>query len=194
MSIIITDLEKSFGETKLFSQLTVTFESGKVSAISGRSGSGKTTLLRIIAGLEAADHGSVQLDSKKLAAVFQDDVLVGSFTPVKNISFAVGKAADKEAILESIGELGLSDSASKKCSELSGGMRRRVSLARAILADADIILLDEPFKGLDESTKDATIEYVRKMTAGKTVILVTHDLTEADKMGAIQVPIPFAEG
>ena len=181
--IVLTDISKSFGSKSVLSGLSVTFKGGEVTVVMGSSGAGKTTVLRLIAGLEKPTSGEIHVPDGKLSAVFQDDLLIGSFTPVKNIAFAVGKASEKDEIILHLGDLGLASDLGKKCDELSGGMRRRVAIARAILAKPDILLLDEPFKGLDEATRDSVIAYVKKHTNGKTVILVTHDKNEADKLG-----------
>lgn len=191
MDVVITGVSKSYGNNKVIDNLTVTFPEGNTSAIMGRSGCGKTTLLRLITKLEKADSGSISGNNVKMSAVFQDDVLIDTFTPLKNISFAVGSSATTQEITEHLSALGLSDSISQPCSELSGGMRRRVAIARAILAKPELLLLDEPFKGLDEETKDSVISYVREHTKGTTVIFVTHDASEIDQLGATLKEIPF---
>lgn len=181
--IILTEITKNYGGAVALPPFSAVFPGGKVSAVMGRSGSGKTTLLRIIAGLDVPSSGKLDMPDGKVAVVFQDDLLIGTFTPEKNIAYAVGKSAAMGEIRDHLIELGLGGDAGKKCDALSGGMRRRVAIARAVLAKPDILLLDEPFKGLDEATRAITIAYVLRHTAGKTVILVTHDKDEACKMG-----------
>ena len=186
--IVFENVTKSFGNKTALRSLSVVFPGGKPSAVMGASGSGKTTMLRLIAGLDKPSSGSISVPKDKIAAVFQDDLLIGSFTPQKNIAFAVGKSSEKDEISAHLCELGLGSDLNKKCDELSGGMRRRVAIARAVLAKPGILLLDEPFKGLDETTRVSVIDYVREHTAGKTVILVTHDISDAEHFG-----IPDAE-
>lgn len=191
MDVILSGISKGYGSNKVIEDLTVTFPSGSASAIMGRSGCGKTTLLRLIANLEKADSGTIVGNDVKMSAVFQDDVLIDTFTPLKNISFAVGDSASRQEIIRHLSILGLKDAVSQPCSELSGGMRRRVAIARAILAKPKLLLLDEPFKGLDDETKDSVIAYVREHIEDITVIFVTHDATEIEKLGATLAEISF---
>ncbi len=191
MEVTLTNISKFYGENRVLDCISVTFPHGEITAVMGRSGCGKTTLLRLIAGLEKPDSGEITGGGQKTAAVFQDDVLIDTFTPVKNIAFAVGKSATREEIKDHLTRLGLGDSMGKPAAELSGGMRRRVAIARAILAKPELLLLDEPFKGLDEETKDEVISYVKDNTDGVTVIFVTHDESEIGRIGATLAEIEF---
>lgn len=177
--IHISNLSKSFGGKKVFDGLDLTIKGGVTTCIMAPSGAGKTTLLRILMGLEAADGGSVAgLAGKRFSAVFQEERLCEYMTAADNIRLVMPASSLHEIDTE-MDRLGLSDSKDQPVSELSGGMRRRVSILRALLAEYDVLFLDEPFKGLDEALKGQVMAYVKEMTAGKTVVFVTHDRAEA---------------
>lgn len=187
-TIKLSGVTKSFGDQKVIDNFSAEFSTG-VTALLGESGSGKTTLLNMILGLETADSGKIERSSEKISAVFQEDRLSEDFTPIGNVVAVTGKEKSGEYVLSLLEDLGIKreDSLRKKTSKLSGGMKRRVAICRALCAKYDIIILDEPFKGLDAMTKEKVIEIVKKETLGKTVILVTHDEKEAQKLGANQV-------
>lgn len=182
--IFVNSVSKSFGEKAVIADFSYTFEKGKITVIEGASGCGKTTLLKIIAGLLKAEKGSVDGIPKRIAFVFQEDRLCEEFSAIGNIRLVCGKEKEKEEILSHLKELSLSGEENKPVKELSGGMKRRVAIARAICFDADLIILDEPFKGLDGALKKNVMDYVLKHTSGKTVICVTHDQSEAEYLNA----------
>ena len=173
---------KSFEGKAVLTDLSVSFPGGSVTCVRGPSGCGKTTLLRILAGLETPDSGTVEREGS-LAYVFQEDRLSENFSAVSNIRLVTGKRLPATVILEHLKELGLGDQAHRPVREYSGGMKRRVAIARAVCYDADLLLMDEPFKGLDTRLKTGVMDYVKRHTAGKTVIYVTHDAAEAAYMG-----------
>ena len=146
----------------------------------GASGCGKTTLLRIISGLLPPDCGTVYgQEGTRFSAVFQEDRLCGNLTAAANVRLACGEFRSAGEISEAFAAVGLSGCENRLAVELSGGMKRRVALVRALLAEGGAVLLDEPFKGLDESTKRQAVEFSREMLRGRTAVLVTHDRTEA---------------
>ncbi len=152
--------------------------------ISGVSGKGKTTLLRLIMGLEKAKKGKVEIDPKaKISAVFQEDRLLPNLTVEKNISLFSNEETAKTLLFE----LGLKGTENMKIDQLSGGMKRRVALARALSKDFDLLLLDEALNGLDEKTKKITASVINKYTENKTVIFVSHSSEEADLLNAKKV-------
>lgn len=175
--IVITNLSKSFGEKEVLKDLSITFPAGQITCLNGPSGCGKTTLFRILCGLVDFDGGAVSgiPANGKISYVFQEDRLCGDFSVIDNIALVCADNCSRSKIMEHLTALGLGSEADSKVSELSGGMKRRVAIARAICYDAPLILLDEPFTGLDVELKDSVIEYVKRETAGKTVILITHD-------------------
>lgn len=183
--IVISNLSKSFGEKEVLKDLSITFPSGRITCLNGPSGCGKTTLFRIICGLIEPDSGTVKGINAdgRIGYVFQEDRLCGDFSVIDNIALVCANTCSRSKIMEHLAALGLESEADSKVSELSGGMKRRVAIARAICYDAPLILLDEPFTGLDVELKDSVIEYVKRETIGRTVILITHDRQEAETMG-----------
>ena len=182
--ITLINISKCFGDKQVLQHVNLTLPEGETTCLMAPSGAGKTTLVRILLGLLEPDEGRVEgLKGRKLAAVFQEDRLIESMDPVSNLrlfSPALSRIAAKDALIA----FGLEDSLRQPVRELSGGMRRRVALLRALLSDWDFLALDEPFKGLDAETKKTVIRRTRAYTDGRTVLLVTHDPEEAAMMGA----------
>lgn len=175
---------KAFDGKQVLNDVSAELPAGKVSCLMAPSGAGKTTLLRILLGLEIPDSGMITgLTQLKKSAVFQEDRLCTCLSPVANIRL-VSPALKRQDVLSALEAVGLRDCADQACRELSGGMCRRVSLVRALMAEYDILFLDEPFKGLDQNTKNVVMEEVRRRCRNRTVLLVTHDPTEAEAMGA----------
>ncbi len=185
--IVITSLSKSFEGKCVLDGLSITLRAGRSYALMGASGIGKTTLLRILAGLERPDSGEVTGLPSRIAVVFQEDRLLPELSARKNLRVALPKSVSDDAIAECLAELGLAGEIDRPVTELSGGMCRRVAIARALLYPADLYLLDEPFRGLDEETRARVINSVRARTAGKTLFLVTHDREEIPALGAEEI-------
>ena len=182
----IKDLTKRFGEKTLFEGLSLTVDGPAV--LWAPSGWGKTTLLRILMGLEVPTSGSVE-GVGRIGVVFQEDRLCPQLTPEENVALVLpaeqykAKTQYKEQIKKDLIQLGLDDEAlALPARKLSGGQKRRTALLRALWAESDTLLLDEPFKGLDESTKRQAVEFSREMLRGRTAVLVTHDRTEAEAL------------
>lgn len=182
--IVLRNLSKSYGENLVISDLNLNIKSGVTTCLMGPSGCGKTTLLRLIAGLEIPDSGEIMSEARKISYVFQEDRLSEDFSVISNIRFVVGKTMNSEDVRNLLNEFELGDVIDKPVRELSGGMKRRVAIARALSATYDLLILDEPLKGLDEKLKQHVMEVIKNHTKGKTVIYVTHDSSEADVMGA----------
>lgn len=199
--ISIDDVSMRFGDAEVLSDIMLTINPGEVLSLLGPSGSGKTTLLRIIAGLEMPCGGSVSIDDKTMSdettfvapekrgigLVFQDYALFPHLSVLSNVKFGLnainalsGKAADEQArrVLERVGLLRYENSYPH---QLSGGEQQRVALARAMAPRPGILLMDEPFSGLDARMRDTireqTIELLRDTRS--TVVIVTHDPEEA---------------
>ena len=165
-----------------------------MTALMAPSGAGKTTLLRMLMGLETADSGEISgLSGRRISAVFQEDRLLENMNPVDNIRLTAPKL-DRAVILREMAAMGLTDCENQPARELSGGMRRRVAILRALLCGADVITLDEPFKGLDEATRARVIDETRRLCRGKTVLMVTHEAAEAERMGAKIVGLLDSKG
>jgi NitT/TauT family transport system ATP-binding protein len=161
---------------------------GEFVALLGPSGCGKSTLLRLVAGLDRPDAGSVEVDATgaRVAFVFQDAHLLPWRTVLSNVALPLELAGvPKEATLaearRAIEEVGLGDALGRRPAELSGGMRMRASLARALVTHPRLLLLDEPFAALDEITRYRLDDQLRALwlAQGMTVIFVTHSITEA---------------
>ncbi len=181
MKLEVRNLSKAYGDHAVLRQFSHVFPDGRITAVEGRSGCGKTTLLRLIAGLETPDGGSVLgVPADGIAMMFQEDRLPPQLTAAGCLRMVLRKAPDREAqIDDALRALGLGDALDQPVREFSGGMRRRVALARALLFPSPLVLLDEPFKGLDAATRAAAIDFARPRLAGRTVLLVTHDPEDA---------------
>lgn len=189
--IKLLNIEKSFGDKKVLSGVRLSLSPRARIALMGASGIGKTTLLRILLGLEKADGGSISGVSARVSVVFQEDRLCPWLSVRENLRLAAPHASD-EAIRKTLAALGLAGEEDTKAAALSGGMGRRVAIARACLFDGDLFVLDEPFRGLDEESRARTAAYVSACTEGKTLLLVTHDMREAELLGATVVDDLFA--
>ena len=152
----------------------------------------RPALLRVLMGLEKTYTGCVSGVPEKRSAVFQEDRLQDFYSALMNLRLTL-PGVKSDALLRELALLGLTeDDARKPAQSLSGGMKRRVTLARAMLADSDIVFLDEPFKGLDETTRARAVEYVRSRRNGRTLIAVTHDEREALALGCTILRPDFA--
>lgn len=182
MSIIIENLTKSYGDKTVLKDFSARIPHGQITVIMGPSGCGKTTLLNLLLGFLTPDSGHITGLPEKKAAVFQEDRLCQDFSALSNVKLVMEKGQQEKA-KELLRALGLGDVLDKPAGTLSGGMQRRVAIARALAYDAQLIILDEAFKGLDEETKATVMETVKDYTHGKTVVAVTHDPEEAARLG-----------
>lgn len=181
MSVLsVNGIGKSFGEKTVLKGVSFELKQGSATCIMGQSGCGKTTLINIILGLVGADYGAVTCSAKKIAVVLQEDRLFEDYTALSNVK----AASDKQKALSVLSAVGLKGEEYKPVKEMSGGMKRRVAIARALAYDADLIIMDEPFKGLDVDTKNKVLNYIVNATKGKTLLLVTHDENEAKSLNA----------
>lgn len=175
------DIHKDFGGNTVLDGFSHGFSDGKVTAVLGRSGCGKSTLLNILMGLMLPDSGEVSISEvSKASAVFQENRLCENLTAGSNIRLVTGKRYSREEIAAELAKVGLEGCENKPVRTLSGGMKRRTALLRALLAEYDVLFLDEPFKGLDADTKQTVMNYCKKKINGKTVIFVTHDADECE--------------
>ena len=181
--LMIKEITKSYGKQKVLENISFNLNESERICIYGKSGIGKTTLLRIIAGLEKADSGKITF-SGRVSMVFQEDRLLENTDVYTNLYCVLGSRFDKAKADRHLKEVGLEGAGNKIVSELSGGMKRRVAIVRCMMKSSEIILLDEPFKGLDTILKDNIIRYVVKYLNGRAVIMVTHDISEAEKIQA----------
>lgn len=168
---------KSFATKRLFSDLSLEFPKGEISFIVGESGSGKTTLLHMVAGIEPMDSGEIKgLCKERVSVVFQEPRLISSISVLSNLRL-VSDASFAE-LNRYVNEFGVNIDLHQKVSELSGGMKQRISIIRALIAEPSLLLLDEPFKSLDVRNKKIVMHKIRDFAIGRTLILATHDEDE----------------
>ncbi len=185
MDVQLLHISKQFEEKIVLNNLSLTFLEGTVNCLMGASGSGKTTIINLIMGIQRPDKGEILgCRNRRIGAVFQEERLIEHWDAVRNIRLVCDNNVTTEQVEQELQKLGIEDVKNKPVRNFSGGMRRRVALVRAILAPSDILIMDEPFKGLDEELKKQVIEYVKKNVAGKTVIIVTHEKEEAQLLAA----------
>lgn len=201
----VRSLQKSFGETKVLRDVNMSIGRGHIAVIIGGSGAGKTTLLRILIGLERPSSGSVEIGGQDLAAmndrelnkmrrkfgmVFQYSALLDSMNVLDNVAFPMREHTDlsekeiRARVTEKLNSLGLENVERRFPSELSGGMRKRVALARALMLEPEVIMYDEPTSGLDPVTSrmvdDLIVDTRNKF--GVTSVIISHDM-----VGALQI-------
>ena len=207
-ALALRSVTKSYDGQPVLSDLSGTFY-----CMMAPSGNGKTTMFRLILGLEKPDSGvilfgtsagnTVNNDIKAssgtvsksdlcrlrgmrplISAVFQENRLLECYTAIENLRFALGKRYSNEALTAYLLRLLPEDALNKPVCEFSGGMKRRVAILRAILVPSEIILMDEPFTGLDADTRQITIDLVKELCAGKLLIVATHSEDDAELLGA----------
>lgn len=183
----------NIGDTPLFAPLRLALAPGQWTCLLGGSGVGKSTLLRLIAGLDTgADFtGDITADDNqpvapRVAYMAQDDLLLPWATVTQNITLGArlrGEAPDTTRLHQLLERVGLAKHATKKPAALSGGQRQRVALARMLMEDKPLILLDEPFSALDARTRADMQDLAAELLTGRSVLLVTHDPAEAARLG-----------
>ena len=178
--VSVVDVTRDFDGSPVLDGLDLEIPRGQFLAIVGRSGSGKSTLLRLLAGLDQPDTGTIRA-SDRLAVAFQEPRLLPWLTVAGNVGFGLSRAGRAEVVARALSEVGLSDRSRAWPLTLSGGQAQRVSLARAVVRDPQLVLLDEPFGALDALTRIDAQNLVSRLAAehGWTVVMVTHDVTEA---------------
>lgn len=189
--ITLRGVTKRFGTQVVLDGLDLDLEDGVVTAVMGPNGSGKTTLARLLLGLTVPDDGTITgVDGRRGAMTFQEDRLCEQLTAVGNVRLVLNHSLPGE-VADELRLVGLDpDAVAKPVRDLSGGQRRRVATVRAVLPAADLVVLDEPFKGLDTDGKGQLMDYVRERCAGRTVLLITHDPAEAEWLNARVVNLP----
>jgi nitrate/nitrite transport system ATP-binding protein len=206
MSLIqVSGVAKSHGTTHVLEDVNLTINKGELVAIVGYSGSGKSTLLSILAGLLAPDRGEISIDGRKLdgpgpsiGVVFQTYSLLPWLSVTDNVMLGVERvfpawsSAERAAhVRKYVAMVGLTAAANKRPSELSGGMRQRVAVARALAMEAEILLMDEPFGALDALTRASLQDELARIwqETKRTIVLVTNDVDEALLLGDRIIPL-----
>lgn len=217
----VRDVRKAFGDQKVLDGISLELETGETISVLGRSGTGKSVLLKIMIGLQQPDSGSVmmlgqeigKLDPRQLAEVrknigflFQHSALYDSMTILENVEFPIARHTErseedrKARARELLKSVGMEDAGDKLPSQVSGGMQKRVGLARALALDPKIVLFDEPTAGLDPITAGEIADLIvdLKKTRKMAAVVVTHDLRTAkrfsDRMILIEGGTIRAEG
>ncbi len=185
MTIEVKDVSKSYDGQQVLDNFNLNIEEEHSYIITGPSGCGKTTLLRLILGLEKPDSGSVKLlgDYKypfiNSGMVFQEDRLMEEFDAVTNVTM-VSKKVFRETVIEELKKLLPEEVIFKPVKELSGGQKRRVAIVRACAVPSDILIMDEPFTGLDDEARKTAIEYIRDKQGSGALVITTHDTKDLD--------------
>ncbi len=170
--IVFDHVSKSFRDQPVLQNICWRLREGECWQIRGVSGIGKTTLLRLLMGLETPDAGSIlRQDTVQFCPVFQEDRLIEHWNAIQNVCLVCDNAARAQTVLS---KLLPEQSLAQPVCTLSGGMRRRVALARALCAQGDILVLDEPFTGLDEQTACRALAVLKQYRAERAVVLVSH--------------------
>lgn len=188
--IKLINIHKSFGTLNVIKDLSYTFLEGEVTCLLGPSGCGKSTILKMISKLDNDYSGTIEgLENKTISYVFQESRLVPWLTVRENLTFVLQGQIEKNVIEDKINffldKVGLSEFKNAYPNTLSGGMKQRVSLARAFSMPHDLLLMDEPFQGLDKTLKNQLMTLLEELIEldKKTVIMVTHDIGEARRLG-----------
>lgn len=170
MNITFTNLTKKYGNKTVFDNFTQTLEINGILIVKGASGKGKTTLMKTIAGFEDYS-GEISVPTDKISFMFQEDRLIPFISVLKNVE----AVSDTETAKEYLSELELENELNSPPLSLSGGMRRRAALARALAYPSKLVILDEPFKGLDEKLKQKCIEIIKRESKSRDFLIVTHE-------------------
>ena len=177
--ISVKNLDLSFGEKHVLRGCSFEVPVGGHAALMGPSGQGKTTLLKALLGIVRAESGSAEIIGKA-AAVFQEPRLLPGRTAAENVNAVLSDTAETmPQALDWLAKVGLADAADLYPAELSGGMQQRVAIARALAYGGDVLLLDEPLKELDAALHAEMLALLQKESAGKTLLLITHDEADA---------------
>ena len=185
MVVEIKNLSKSYGGTAVLDNLNLTLDSSQPVCIMGQSGRGKTTLFNILLGLLKADGGEIfGIENARFSAVFQEDRLCEQLSALMNLAIVMDNP-DKAVLTEKLLKMGLvDDEIHRPVSQLSGGQKRRVAILRALVSDSDAVLMDEPFKGLDDETRYQVTQQVKENLNGRLLMVITHNEEDATALGA----------
>ena len=186
----IEGVSKSFGDLHVLRGVEVGLRAGGIYCLMAPSGSGKTTLFKVLLGLDRADAGAVLgVEPGQIATMFQEERLCEALTPVENVLLACPRGTRRVDIRLMLGKILPDDCLDRPVSQLSGGMRRRVSLARAVAHPSEMLLLDEPFSGLDTVTKGRVIDFLLSEQRGRTMLVSTHAEGDVALLGGEKIEL-----
>ncbi|MBT3396754.1 MAG: ABC transporter ATP-binding protein [Alphaproteobacteria bacterium] len=191
IGIRVSGAQLGFGDTKIFADLAVDFAPGSFTCILGSSGVGKSSLLRMIAGLVPNSTGTIVASdgealTGRITYMDQRDLLLPWLCALDNVMLGArlrGEPQDRSRATALLAQVGLADHPHKLPRQLSGGMRQRVALARTLMEDRPVVLMDEPFSAVDALTRMKLQDLSARLLAGRTVVMVTHDPMEAARLG-----------
>lgn len=185
MPLVMTDICKSFGEKNVLDGFCLDLSDAQHIGILGPSGGGKSTLLNIIASLIKPDSGKIECSYSRISYVFQEYRLLPWLTVEENITAVSG--CSKERAHELLKAMELDGDIDSYPDSLSGGMKQRVNIARALAFESELLLMDEPFKGLDSDLRERVIDRVMEYHKDRALILVTHDRAECELMDCTKI-------
>lgn len=184
MNLELNKVSVRYADKLVLHDFSLSLRQGQCVALMGPSGVGKTTILRLLCGLQQPDSGSVTgIPQNGVSVVFQEDRLLAQMTVLDNLKLTAPEQSSENLLLM-LDELGLRLEANRFPAQLSGGMKRRVAIARAVAFKREVLLLDEPFTGLDEVSKEQSAQLIRRHAEGRLIVAVTHDVKEAALLGA----------
>ncbi len=185
MQIKLENISFSYGKRDIIKNLSLEINKGERVALTAESGKGKTTVARLVLGLEKPNSGKIYLP-QRISAVFQEDRLFPAMDVIKNIDCVNPEKSNSYYLLE---RAGLSDISHKKVWQLSGGMKRRIAILRALNFDAEALVLDEPFNGLDYENKTKMANLILEVYGDKPILIISHSKEDAELLGAKTINI-----
>ena len=189
------DVRKSYGANRVLRGLNFTLDGGGMYCLMAPSGSGKTTLFRVLLGLEPYDAGSITgVSAGDISMMFQEDRLCEALSAIENVALVLPGRARRSDVRELLSQILPATCLDQPVMELSGGMRRRVSLARAVAYPGKLLVLDEPFTGLDAQTRRQVIDFLLASRHGRTLLVATHGEQDAELLGARRLNLAELQG